>query len=84
MINPVACIKCINSIKDRVGGLDPREWVKDAAEHTIKKCIGKSAKEIKKHFINRLEKNFKSAKADIKDPKAAAEQMWKKVKHKCS
>ena len=62
MINPVACVKCANSIKDRIEGLDPREWIKEAAEHTVKKCIGKSPKEIEKHFINRLEKKYEKSK----------------------
>ena len=84
MINPVACVKCANSIKDRIEGLDPREWIKEAAEHTVKKCIGKSPKEIEKHFINRLEKNMKKAKKDISNPKAFAEKIWKKLKHKCT
>lgn len=78
MANPIVCIEAINNVKSSVQGNDPRTWMKACAIETLLK--GKSGKHFKNCLIDKLE----STKEHIEDPAGYAEELYNKIKNKCS
>jgi hypothetical protein len=78
MANPIICIEAINNVKSSIQGNDPRTWMKACAIETLLK--GKSGK----HFKNCLIGKMESTKAHIEDPAGYADELYSKIKNKCS
>ena len=78
MADAVQCIIAIENVKSSVQGNDPRTWMKACAIETLLK--GKSGK----HFKNCLIGKIESTKEHIEDPAGYAEELYSKIKNKCS
>ena len=78
MADAVQCMTAINDVKSSVQGNDPRTWMKACAIDTLLK--GKS----RKHFKNFLIGKIESTKEHIEDPAGCAEELYNKIKNKCS
>ena len=78
MADAVQCIIAIDDVKSSVQGNDPRTWMKACAIETLLK--GKSGK----HFKNCLIGKMESTKAHIEDPAGYAEELYSKIKKKCT
>jgi len=78
MPNPIVCIEAINDVRTSVQGNDPRTWMKACAIETLLK--GKSGK----HFKNCLIGKIESTAQHIEDPSGYAEELYNKIKNKCT
>ena len=78
MADPVSCLLTIDEVKSSVQGNDPRTWMKACAIETLLK--GKSGK----HFKNCLIGKMESTKEHIEDPAGYADELYSKIKNKCS
>jgi hypothetical protein len=78
MPNPIICIEAINDVRTSVQGNDPRTWMKACAIETLLK--GKSGK----HFKNCLIGKIESTAQHIEDPSGYAEELYNKIKNKCT
>jgi len=78
MADAVQCIIAIDEVKSSVQGNDPRTWMKACAIETLLK--GKSGK----HFKNCLIGKMESTKEHIEDPAGYAEELYSKIKKKCT
>ena len=78
MSNPVVCIEAIANVKSSIEGNDPRTWMHACAIETLLK--GKSGK----HFKNCLIGKMESTAQHIKDPAGYADELYNKIKNKCS
>ena len=78
MADAIQCFIAINDVKSSVQGNDPRTWMKACAIETLLK--GKSGK----HFKNCLIGKMESTANHIQDPAGYAEELYSKIKHKCT
>ena len=78
MADAVQCIIAIDDVKSSVQGNDPRTWMKACAIETLLK--GKSGK----HFKNCLIGKMETTKEHIEDPAGYAEELYSKIKKKCT
>ena len=78
MADSVSCLLAINEVKSSVQGNDPRTWMKACAIETLLK--GKSGK----HFKNCLIGKMESTAQHIEDPAKYADELYSKIKNKCS
>jgi hypothetical protein len=78
MADAIQCIIAIDNVKSSVQGNDPRTWMKACAIETLLK--GKSGK----HFKNCLIGKMESTKEHIEDPAGYAEELYSKIKNKCT
>ena len=78
MADAIQCIIAIEDVKSSVQGNDPRTWRKACAIETLLK--GKSGK----HFKNCLIGKMESTKEHIEDPAGYAEELYSKIKNKCT
>lgn len=78
MADAIQCMIAIDEVKSSVQGNDPRTWMKACAIETLLK--GKSGKHFKNCIIGKIE----STKAHIEDPAGYADELYSKIKNKCS
>ena len=78
MANPIVCIEAINNVRTSVQGNDPRTWMKACAIETLLK--GKSGNHFKACLIGKME----STKQHIENPQGYADELYNKIKNKCS
>jgi hypothetical protein len=78
MADAIQCMIAIDDVKSSVQGNDPRTWMKACAIETLLK--GKSGK----HFKNCLIGKMESTKEHIEDPVGYANELYSKIKNKCS
>ena len=78
MADAVQCILAINDVKSSVQGNDPRTWMKACAIETLLK--GKSGNHFKACLIGKME----STKQHIENPQGYADELYNKIKNKCS
>lgn len=78
MANPIICIEAINNVRTSIQGNDPRTWMKSCAIETLLK--GKSGN----HFKNCLIGKMESTKEHIENPQGYADELYNKIKNKCS
>lgn len=78
MADAVQCFVAINDVRSSVQGNDPRTWMKACAIDTLLK--GKSGK----HFKNCLIGKMESTKEHIEDPAGYANELYSKIKNKCT
>ena len=78
MFNPIKCGKCIAKIGMQIQGYDPRTWIKSCCWSCILRGKGAGA------FKNCLEKKIKKEIHDIQHPEQVVNEIWDKIKHKCS
>jgi len=78
MADAIQCMIAIDDVKSSVQGNDPRTWMKACAIETLLK--GKSGKDFKNCLIGKME----STKAHIEDPAGYADELYSKIKNKCS
>ena len=78
MADAIQCIIAIEDVKSSVQGNGPRTWMKACAIETLLK--GKSGK----HFKNCLIGKMESTKEHIEDPAGYAEELYSKIKNKCT
>ena len=79
MFNPISCGKCIAKIGMDIQGHDPRSWIKSA----VWQCVS-DGKVTAGHFKKILERKIRKEIRDISDPERYCEEIWNKLKHKCS
>ena len=75
MADAVQCIIAINDVKSSVQGNDPRTWMKACAIETLLKG---------KHFKNCLIGKMESTAEHIQGPAGYADELYNKIKNKCS
>ena len=78
MADPVKCIRAIHDMSDRIQGNDPRGWMKECATETL--LAGGDGDAFKACLVEKM----KTTRNHIENPEVYAEQLYKKVKSKCS
>ena len=78
MFNPISCGICIARLGLKVQGYDPRSMIKACAWQTLK--AGKGARSFKRC----LEKKLRGAVKDLRNPEAVVNDIYNKIKRKCS